>query len=76
MLTFNDWAELQTGRIATVHHELASLVHVGGMFIMAGPSGVHTLQGHSTDLDRLNAHWAGFTADTRNRMVPPTNQGV
>lgn len=66
----NDWdfSGLLNGRIATIHHELASLVHVGRMFVMAGPSGVHTLQGHSTDLERLNAHWAGFTADTRNRV--------
>ena len=71
MLKFNDWAGLQTGRIATIHQEMASLHYAGGMFIMAGPSGTHTLQGETTDLERLSAHWAGFCADSRNHFPHP-----
>lgn len=71
MLNFNDWAGLQTGRIATIHNELASLHLADGLFVMVGPSGVHTLHGDTTDLERLNAHWAGFCADTRNKFKTP-----
>lgn len=67
MLDFNDWGGLQTGRIATIHHQMASLTFKGGVFVMEGPSGTHTLQGHSTDLERLNAHWKGFCENAKNR---------
>ena len=68
MLNFNNWARLQTGGIATIHCQLASLSYRSGLFIMEGPSGTHTLHGDTTDLERLNAHWAGFCADARNRF--------
>ena len=31
------------------------------VFLMSGPSGQHKLAVVGTDLDRLNAHWKGFT---------------
>ena len=67
-LNFEDWTGLQTGRIATIHQELASLTYKSGLFVMIGESGIHTLHGDTTDLQRLNAHWAGFCADTRNQF--------
>jgi len=66
MLTELDLRMLKTGM--TFYVELADLYYKGGMFIMTGPSGVHTLHGNTTDLERLNAHWAGFCADTRNQF--------
>jgi len=39
-------------------------------FVMRGPSGVHSLLVNATDLDRLNAHWTTFCADTRNAEMP------
>ena len=33
-----------------------------GRYLMRGPAGEHSLDAASTDLDRLNAHWKGFTA--------------
>ena len=68
MMNFEDWAGLQNGQIATIYREEASLTYKSGLFIMVGPSGVHTLHGDTTDLDRLNAHWAGFCADKRNKF--------
>jgi len=69
MLTEHDLMMLKANMIHSV--ELADLSYKGGLFIMTGPSGVHTLHGDTTDLDRLNAHWAGFRADTRNHFAAP-----
>ena len=55
MLSFNDWAGLQTGRVAAIHFDLAVLTCKNGLFIMEGPSGVHTLHGDVTDDERLSA---------------------
>lgn len=32
-------------------------------FVMTGPKGRHSLYAPATDLDRLNAHWAGFSGE-------------
>jgi hypothetical protein len=67
MLKFYEWAGLQSGGIAAIRNEMASLTYGNGLFVMEGPSGIHTLHGDTTDLERLNAHWYGFCADTRNK---------
>lgn len=69
MLTELDLAMLKANMIHAV--ELADLSYKGGMFIMVGPSGVHTLHADTTDLESLNAHWAGFCADSRNKFATP-----
>ncbi len=69
MLTEHDMTMLKMG--ATYWNELAEIIYNGGMFIMTGPSGIHTLHGDTTDLERLNAHWVGFCADTRNKFSTP-----
>lgn len=71
MLNFYDWSGLQTGRLSAIHNEMACLTYVDGLFVMEGGSGTHTLHGDTTDLERLNAHWAGFCADTRNHFKSP-----
>ena len=43
----------------------------GERFVMTGPSGRHSLLVVATDLDRLNAHWRVFAADSRNRIEEP-----
>lgn len=48
-------------------HGTAELRVEGDLYTMRGPSGTHTLLIVATDLDRLNAHWAGFCADARNQ---------
>ncbi len=67
MINFSDWAGLQNGSIAAIRCEMAVLTFTNGMFVMEGPSGIHGLHGDTTDHLRLAAHWAGFTADTRNK---------
>ena len=69
MLNFQEWAGLQNGRVVTIHFGLASLTYRSDLFVMQGPSGIHTLHGDTTDLDRLNAHWIGFCNDSRNRVA-------
>lgn len=71
MLTEYDWSGLQTGRLAAIHNEMACLTYVDGLFVMTGPSGTHRLDVHMTNLERLNAHWAGFCADTSNHFKTP-----
>lgn len=66
MLTEEDMAALRRGW--QYDNEMAALHYRNGMFVMAGPSGIHTLHGDTTDLERLNAHWSGFCADTRNQF--------
>lgn len=69
MLTEYDLGLLKAGMIYA--DQLADLSYKSGMFIMVGPSGIHSLHGDTTDLERLNAHWAGFCADTRNHYAKP-----
>jgi hypothetical protein len=69
MLTELDLKMLKTGMTFCV--ELADLERQGDTFIMTGPSGTHRLDVHMTNLERLNAHWAGFCADTRNHFKSP-----
>ena len=84
-LTIRDQSDLEArgARIhegcASLEVRWVSMAGIGGLgsgampkerkFVMEGPSGVHTLLVDATDLNRLNAHWAGFCADARNKLV-------
>jgi hypothetical protein len=66
----SEFGGLICGRIATYRQGAACIeIHGKGddkRFVMEGPSGKHSLLVSATDLDRLNAHWANFAADSRN----------
>lgn len=73
-ITFDQWAGLQTGRIARIYQGHAALecAKIGEerKFIMRGQTGTHTLLCDATDLDRLNAHWVVFAGHDMNRFAP------
>jgi hypothetical protein len=63
--------DLASLRVAWVSMPGLSGLGTGAMpkerrFVMEGPSGRHSLLVDATDIDRLNAHWTVFVADTRN----------
>lgn len=72
-ITFEEFAGLQTGRIARIYQGHAALECAGKgderMFVMRGMTGIHTLLCIATDLDRLNAHWANFAGHAMNRFA-------
>lgn len=72
-ITFDEYAGLLNGRIATIHYERASVVVQGAgddkQFVMEGPSGSHKLLCIATDHDRLNAHWANFATHPTNKRA-------
>ncbi len=78
-LTFQEFASL-CARGARVHFRRASVevrrVKVAGTetrrFYMEGPSGSHSLDVDSTDLQRLNAHWVTFATCPRNAFPERT----
>lgn len=69
-ITRDEWARLQSGSIARIHHNRASVEVTGSgderRFTMSGPSGTHSLLVLATDCERLNAHWRVFCTDARN----------
>lgn len=66
-LTHAQWAGIQTGRIARVHFERATIEKRGNRFLMTGPTGEHSIDIDSSSLDRVNAHWVSFVSDPRNQ---------
>jgi hypothetical protein len=64
---FMVWARLQSGSMAVVYHERASLRFAKGLFIMEGPSGIHTLHADATNDVRLAAHWKNFASHEANQ---------
>jgi len=65
-LSFDEWVGLQSGRIRTLSFHRATINRVGTRFVMAGPSGQHSIEMSESDLERTNAHWTNFATHSAN----------